>query len=175
MRLFLVGQKGLHVGVVQVDGALDRTHEGDRVLRQFDEAFAQAAQALVRDGRIGIATGGVLGHGLAQAGQEHDDVFERDGLQRAAGAQRDVVLRQGALGRLALPRHLIEHATAVEVLQRGDPAGVRKREQISPAGVGQPLQRVDDRIRADATVTVGAERGLHLFRADVDGEPLLLH
>ncbi len=113
-------------------------------------------------------------HRLPQVGQEHDDVLKSHRLQGATRSEGGVVLGQRPLGSLARTRHLVEHPAAVEVLQGGHPTRVGKRENVAPIGVSQALQRVRDDLRLDRFSAVDTQRVRHLFRTDVDREPLLL-
>ena len=133
----LVGAEDLRVGVVQVDRALQRAHEGLRVRGQVGEPVDQGTQRQMHLRRIGIDIPGEL----TQRAQLDGDVGERDRLQRPRRPSASSYTAS-ALHRLALAGELVEEPGPVEVLDAGHPAGVRVGAQVAPAL--QSGQRVGD-------------------------------
>jgi hypothetical protein len=117
----LVGDEGVLVDVLQVDGALQAAHERARVGRQPVQERGQLPQKAVRHGRVRVGVFGLP----PQAAQAHPDVLERDRLELAPVTQRFVIGRQRQLRGLALRGELVEVSRPVEVVDRGDAAGVR--------------------------------------------------
>jgi hypothetical protein len=124
----LVGDEGVLVDILQVDGALQAAHERAGVGRQPVQQRGQLPQQAVHHGRVRV---GVLGL-LPEAAQAHPDVLERHRLQLASVAQRLVIGGQRELRGFALRCELVEVAGPVEVVDRGDAAGVGVGLKIPP-------------------------------------------
>lgn len=109
---------------------------------------------------------------FVQRPQPEPDVLERDGLQLASSSKLGLVQRERSLCRLAFPAELIQVPRPVEILDRGDPPGVRVSAQIAPAlkaaqGLVDLLLR--DRVRRG----VPAHRLDDILGSQVDDEALL--
>ena len=85
--MVLVGAEGFHVGVVEVDRALQRSHERLGVVGEVGEARDEVAQQQPHTPGIGLRLDGEL----AQRPQLGCDVRQRDRLQRAAPPELLVV------------------------------------------------------------------------------------
>ncbi len=161
----LVTEEGLFVDVLQVDRALQPAHERGRVRRQAVQPPGQLEQQAMHHG--GIRVRGQPG----QRPQPEPDILQRHGLKLAAAPDLLFVHFKRSLGRLTLAAEPVQVAGAVEVLHRGDPAGVRRGPQVPP--LGQLGQRVLHLIVAGRRRPVTAQCLADVLRPQVHDEPLL--
>ena len=128
----LVGDEGGLVSVSQVDGALQRRHEGACVVGELGEPHGQRREGLLQHAQVeGI--GPDERHELVE---RHRDVFEGDALQGSPAPEGLVEPFQGPLGGLARLAELEEVALAIEVLDVDDPPSVGRGQKISPIREG---------------------------------------
>ena len=152
--MVLVGAKGVHVGVVEVDRALQRSHERLGVVGEVGEAGDEVAQQQPHTPGVGLSLDGEL----AQRPQLGRDVRQRDGLQRAAPPELLVVDGECPLRGLARTGQLIEKAGAMEVLDGRDPARVGVGAQVAP--LHQLPERVGEGLHRYLPIRLGTGEGL---------------
>ena len=126
--MVLVGTESVHVGVVEVDRALQRAHERLGVVGEVGKAGDEVAQQQSHTPGVRLSLNGQL----TQRSQLGGDVRQRDRLQRAAPPELLVIHSKRPLRRLARAGQLIEEASAMEVLDRRDPARVGVGAQVAP-------------------------------------------
>ena len=149
-ELVLVGAESVHVGVVELDRAPQRTHERLGVVGEIFEAIDEAAQQQPQARGVGIGLAGQL----AQGAQLGGDVRQGDRLQGAALAELLLVHAERPLGGLTRVGQLIEKAGAMEVLDRRDPARIGVGAQVAP--LHELPERVGESIHWDVPIRLGA-------------------
>ena len=127
-QAFLVGEEAVDVPVREVDRAPQRGHERLCVVGQRGEPLRNGQQQQVRLGRVRIA----VRSEDAKRSQPVGDVGQRHRLELAAPADGFLVEGDGLLGRLPGTGELVKASLTVEVLHRGDAAGVDIRAQVPP-------------------------------------------
>ena len=159
---FLVREEAVDVPVGEVHRAPQRGHERLRVVSQGGEPLRHGQQEQMDLGRVGIVARGEY----SQRAEPVGDVGQGHRLELAAPPDGLLVERDRLLGGLPGCGELIQGTLAVEVLHRGDAAGVDVRAQVPPRhellqGLGQLLVSVDQ------------ELGRHVFRPQVHDVALL--
>ena len=99
-----------------------------------------------------------LGGELVQLPQLRRDIRQRDRLQRAATTELLVVHSKRPLRGLARAGQLIEKASAMEVLDRRNPARVGVGAQVAP--IDELRKRIGDRLGLDVSVHLRADQSL---------------
>src|ERR1700728_58605 len=159
---FLVGEEAVDVPVREVDRAPQRGHERLCVVGQRGEALGNGQQQQGRLGRVRIPVRGED----PKRSQPVGDVGQGHRLELAAPADGFLVEGDGLLGRLPGAGELVQASFAVEVLYRGDAAGVDIRAQVPPRR--ELLQCL-----AELLVSADLQVSRHVLRPQMHNEALL--
>jgi hypothetical protein len=128
----LVADHHARLGLLQFDAARDSGHESLRVLGQAFEDTHQVAQHLMDFGDVWLAARGIDVGERLQSKQAARDVFQCNGLQFGAPAQRLYKDAERGLHGFPALRESIKEAGPVEVTQARDAGGIRLRLQVAP-------------------------------------------